>query len=77
MYTAPIRRKQLYLTDLLDDRLRERATVEGRSEAAVVRDALESYLAEIGLHSPDPILALAGLAGAGPAQGPQRSEDAT
>jgi plasmid stability protein len=66
MYTAKIRRKQLYLTDDLDDRLKDRSAVSGRSEAALVREALEAYLQEPGIPAGDPILGLAGLATAEP-----------
>jgi plasmid stability protein len=56
-----MRRKQLYLTDELDDRLRMRAEEEERSEAAVVRDALTLYLETGAAPVPDPILGLAGI----------------
>jgi plasmid stability protein len=65
MYTAQIRRKQLYLTDDIDARLRARAEVEGRSEAAIVRDALILYLGAV--TAEDPIMTLAGIARALPA----------
>jgi len=75
MYTATIKRKQLYLTDDLDEKLKQRASAEGRAEAAVVRDALDAYLAGTEHAGADPILALAGLAGGAPAPARQDRED--
>lgn len=61
MYSQCMRRTQIYLDEELLDRLRQFAATEGRSAAAVIRDALRAYLAP----SPesehdDPIMAMAG-----------------
>jgi plasmid stability protein len=45
VYTPLMKRTQFYLEEGLDSRLREAAEREGRSAAALVRDALEHYLA--------------------------------
>jgi hypothetical protein len=62
-----VKRKQLYLEEDLDERLRVAAAAEGRSAAALVRDAVRRYLAEG--ESPtesDPFLEIAGAFSGGP-----------
>jgi plasmid stability protein len=61
MYFCVMRRTQIYLDDDLDVALRQLAAADGRSAAALIRDALRSYLRERRTASPhDPILAAAG-----------------
>lgn len=44
MYIIAMRRTQIYIDDELDDALRQVATVQGRSAAAIIRDAVRAYL---------------------------------
>lgn len=70
MYTSPkarriliyVRRTQIYIDEDLDRDLRRLAAAEGRSAAAVIRDAIRAYLSHRadGRGEPDPILAMAG-----------------
>ncbi|MGI8427527.1 MAG: CopG family transcriptional regulator [Actinomycetota bacterium] len=54
-------RKQIYIDEDLDSRLKSMAVAEGRSAAAIVRDAVRAYLARPdGSDSDDPFLRLAG-----------------
>lgn len=57
-----MRRTQIYLDERVDEEVRERAAAEGRSAAAVIREALDSYLARTPTVTPgkDPIRAMAG-----------------
>lgn len=57
-----MRRTQIYLDEETDEQLRERAAAEGRSAAAIIREALRVYLVRDGFHptGPDPIRAMAG-----------------
>lgn len=58
-----MRRTQIYIDEALDEELRQVATAEGRSAAAVIREALSAYLAARrgGTVADDPILAMAGM----------------
>lgn len=58
-----MRRTQIYIDEALDQELRQAAAAEGRSAAAVIREALSAYLAaRRGRPSTDdPILAMAGM----------------
>jgi predicted DNA-binding protein len=56
-----MRRTQIYLDDELDEELRAVASAQGRSAAAVIREALRAYLDRA-----DPILPAAGTVGALP-----------
>ena len=62
MYSVCVRRTQIYLDERVDERLRQRAASEGKSAAALIREALDVYLAgPRGLgEGPDPIRAMAG-----------------
>lgn len=61
MYTPVVKRTQIYLEEELDRELRAAAAAEGRSAAAVIRDAVRRYLAGVdGQPSADPFLAIAG-----------------
>jgi plasmid stability protein len=62
MYTDVVRRTQIYLDEQMDEQLRQRAAAEGRSAAAVIREALNSYLGRspVGAEEDDPIRAMAG-----------------
>ena len=44
MYTSCMKRTQIYLDEGLDRRLRSRARKEQRSAAALIRDAVRTYL---------------------------------
>ena len=56
-----MRRTQIYLDEELDAALRQLAAAEGRSAAALIRDAVRGYLTERRTSSgDDPILAAAG-----------------
>jgi len=69
MYTAKsMRRTQIYIDDDLDIRLRATAAAEGRSAAALIRDAVRLYLAgqRGGQATSDPFLELAGAFEGGP-----------
>ena len=44
MYNGHMRRTNMYIDDDLDDALRQVAALEGRSAAAIVRDAIRAYL---------------------------------
>ena len=56
-----MKRTQIYIDEELDRRLRAAAAEEGRSAAALVRDAVRAYLTQRrGKPEADPILALAG-----------------
>jgi hypothetical protein len=60
MYTALMRRTQIYLDDDVDRELRALARAEGRSAADLIREALRRYLSDRGQATLDPILAMAG-----------------
>jgi len=61
MYTSPMKRTQIYIEEELDRRLRAAAAEDGRSAAALIREAVRAYLEQRrGDRSEDPILALAG-----------------
>lgn len=57
-----MRRTQIYIDEALDRELRQAATAEGRSAAAVIREALRAYFASRSDENvgEDPILAMAG-----------------
>jgi plasmid stability protein len=57
-----MRRTQIYLDEQMVGQLRQRAAAEGRSAAAVIREALNSYLGRspINAELEDPIRAMAG-----------------
>jgi hypothetical protein len=57
-----VRRTQIYLDEQVDQQIRQRASAEGRSAAAVIREALDSYLARTPDRPgrKDPIRAMAG-----------------
>jgi plasmid stability protein len=55
-----VRRTQIYLDDDLDKQLRSTAAAEGRSAAAVIRDAVRRYLSDRPAGGHDPILAAIG-----------------
>jgi plasmid stability protein len=60
LYTDIVRRTQIYLDEDLDQQLREAAAGEGRSAAAVIREALRRYLSGGTATRRDPILAMVG-----------------
>ncbi|MCC6224644.1 MAG: ribbon-helix-helix protein, CopG family [Thermoleophilia bacterium] len=63
-----MRRTQIYIDEDLDVRLRATAAAEGRSAAALIRDAVRLYLAgqRAGPAAGDPFLELAGMFEGGP-----------
>jgi plasmid stability protein len=61
MYTAGVRRTQIYIDEDLDRDLRAVAAAEGRSAADLIREAVRRYLAERGGGgTADPIAAMIG-----------------
>lgn len=56
-----MRRKQLYLDEPTERALKRVAALSGRSEAAVVREALQRYVAELPATDEDPLERLVGL----------------
>jgi hypothetical protein len=70
-----VKRTQIYLDEELGDQLRAAADAEGRSAAAIVREAVVRYLAERhGRAGGDPFLELAGAFPGGPADGAERHD---
>jgi plasmid stability protein len=68
MYSLLMRRTQIYIDEDLDSQLRTAAAAEGRSAAALIRDAVRLYLAD-GRgpeRTADPLLELAGAFEGGP-----------
>lgn len=56
-----MKRTQIYIDEELDRRLRTAAAEDGRSAAALIRDAVRVYLAQRrGAPADDPILSVAG-----------------
>lgn len=67
MYTPAMKRTQIYIDEDMDRELRVAAAAEGRSAAALIRDAVRSYLgARSHASSSDPFLAVAGSVVGGP-----------
>lgn len=62
-----MRRIQLYIGEDLGDTLRQMAAVEGRSAAAIIRDAVRAYLqADRHEGTEDPFLPIIGAYAGGP-----------
>jgi hypothetical protein len=62
-----MKRTQIYIDEELDQKLRSTAAAEGRSAAALIREAVRAYLADRRTpSSPDPFLRLAGAFSGGP-----------
>jgi hypothetical protein len=68
-----VKRTQIYLDEDLDRRLRAAARAEGRSAAALIRDAVRAYLARKRVPTADPFLEIAG-AFAGPPDGAEEHD---
>lgn len=66
-----MRRTQIYLDEELDGRLRAAAAEEGRSAAAIIRDAVRMYLSQRrpARWRDDPFLRIAGAFEGGPRDG--------
>jgi plasmid stability protein len=60
MYSLRVKRTQIYLDEDLDRRLRETAAAEGRSAAALIREAVGRYLLERPVSDDDPLGSLIG-----------------
>lgn len=63
-----MKRKQIYIEEDLDSRLKATAVAEQRSAAAIIRDAVRAYLdrpSQFGIK--DPFLEIAGSIKGGPA----------
>ncbi len=62
MYSGLVRRTQIYIDEGLDRELREVAAAQGRSAAAVIREALRAHLNRVPNEpaGADPILEMAG-----------------
>jgi len=66
LYTDRVLRKQIYLEEAADRRLRKLASASGRSAASLVREAVRLYLDGRGRRSDDPLRALVGAFAGGP-----------
>ena len=66
MYTAPMRRIQIYIEEELDDRLSAEATKSGRSKAALIRESVAERFGEA-VRKREPLDALVGSVDAEPA----------
>jgi hypothetical protein len=72
-----VKRTQIYLDEDLDAELRAVATFEGRSAAAVIREAVRSYLAQRGEERgsiDDPFADVIGAFAGGPADAAERHD---
>lgn len=72
-----MKRKQIYLDDEADRRLKTLAGLAGRSEASLIRDALDRYLDECESKLPpeeNPLRAMVGLVDEGPPDGAQEHD---
>ena len=65
----------MYIDEALDDALRQFAAMEGRSAAAIVRDAVRAYVQE-GRHAPaeDPFRPIIGAYEGGPEDAAQNHD---
>ena len=69
-------RTQIYLDEVQQEALRERAVAEGRSVAALIREAVSQFLAPGGRSKKkDPFLAIAGTFAGGPGDAAERHDD--
>ncbi len=67
MYIIAMRRTQIYIDDELDDALRQVATGQGRSAAAIIWDAVCAYLRASGaIEQDDPFRSIIGAYSGGP-----------
>lgn len=66
MYSRRMRRTQIYLDEPLRRRIDKLATAEGRSAAALIREAAARYLDERRAPEDDPIRGFIGGADGGP-----------
>ncbi|MHB9146659.1 MAG: ribbon-helix-helix domain-containing protein [Symbiobacteriia bacterium] len=67
-------RKQIYITEAQNDALKRIASRRSRTEAEIIREALEHYLrTEEGLRR-DPLLDIIGVASGGPKDGSERHD---
>lgn len=67
VYSRLMKRTQIYIDEELDSQLRAAAATEGRSAAALIRDAVRQYLRRKARSTPsDPFLELAGTFTGGP-----------
>jgi hypothetical protein len=70
-----MKRTQIYLDEDVSDQLRAASDAEGRSGAAIIREALVRYLAERhGGGGHDPFLELAGAFAGGPHDGAEEHD---
>ena len=75
MYAPQMKRTQIYLDEDVSEQIRARAEAEGRSSAALIREALVRYLAERGgEESRDPFLEIAGAFVGGPVDGAEEHD---
>lgn len=66
VYTRRVLRKQIYVDEALDRRLRKAARAQRRSSASLIREAVAAHLERIGPPSEDPLLRVIGLFEGGP-----------
>jgi hypothetical protein len=75
MYNRPMHRTQLYIDETLASEIQQVATIQHRSAAAVIRDAVRTYLASVKQEqSDDPFLPIIGAYTGGPADAAQQHD---
>ena len=60
MYTASMRRIQIYIEEELDERLQAEAARTGRSKAALIRECVAARMGEAKSPAEDPLTQLVG-----------------
>ena len=76
MYVCPVNRTQIYLDEVQQEALRQRATAEGRSVASLIREAVSRFLSPGGRsRKKDPFLAIAGKFAGGRGDSAERHDD--
>ena len=66
VYTGSMLRKQIYLDEASDRRLRKMAAATGRSAASLIREAVGRYIQSHGRIADDPLRPLIGAFSGGP-----------
>ena len=78
MYNWPMVRTQIYLDEDLQRALRTRSVSEGRSVAAIIREAVAQFLGPSKrARKADPFLAIAGRFSGGPGDSAERHDEYT
>lgn len=66
VYSGVMLRKQIYMDESLDRRVRKAARAQRRSAASLIREAVAAHLERIGPPAGDPLLEIIGLYRGGP-----------